>query len=163
MNTERTIYFVFGPSTAMYWPFLKRCTLTYKAFGTTCISRASSKPLQTRRQGIDPHPVWSLVEASSALWPELATRWMHQSQPNWQYIVIIAGDLIYYLLCKWLIRNAKSSVKSFNFSAYISNVLIINSCDFRLQSPSREGTPGARNVECSSVATDGHSIARSQN
>ena len=45
---ERTIGF--GPSTALYEPFLKHCTLTNKAVGT--IWRALSKPPQ-RRQGND--------------------------------------------------------------------------------------------------------------
>ena len=33
---ERTICLVFGPSTALYRPFLKHCTLTNKAVGTIC-------------------------------------------------------------------------------------------------------------------------------
>ena len=47
---ERTIGLVLGPSTALYKPFLKHCSLTNKAVGT--IWRALSKPPQ-RRQGPD--------------------------------------------------------------------------------------------------------------
>ena len=53
---ERTIGL--GPSTALYRPFLKHCTLTNKATGT--IWRALSKPPQ-RRQGPDLCPLWLLV------------------------------------------------------------------------------------------------------
>ena len=52
---ERTIGFVLGPSTAVYRPFLKHCTLTNKAVGT--IWRALSKPPQ-RRQCPDIRPLW---------------------------------------------------------------------------------------------------------
>ena len=45
---ERTICLEFGPSTALYIPFLKHCTLTNNAVGT--LWRALSKPPQ-RRQG----------------------------------------------------------------------------------------------------------------
>ena len=55
---ERTIGLVLGPSTALYEPFLKHCTLTNKAVGT--IWRALSKPPQ-RRQGPDLCPLWLLV------------------------------------------------------------------------------------------------------
>ena len=55
---ERTIGLVLGPSTALYEPFLKHCTLTNKAVGT--IWRALSKPPQ-RRQGPDLRPLWLLV------------------------------------------------------------------------------------------------------
>ena len=51
---ERTIGLVLGPSTALYEPFLKHCTLTNKAVGT--IWRALSKPPQ-RRQGPDLCPL----------------------------------------------------------------------------------------------------------
>ena len=47
-----------GPSTALYRPFLKHCTLTNKAVGT--IWRALSKPPQ-RLQGPDLRPLWLLV------------------------------------------------------------------------------------------------------
>ena len=55
---ERTIGLVRGPSTAVYGPFLKHCTLTNKAIGT--IWQALSKPPQ-RRQGSDLRPLWLLV------------------------------------------------------------------------------------------------------
>ena len=55
---ERTICLVLGPSTALYIPFLKHCTLTNKAVWT--IWRALSKPPQ-RRQGPDLSPLWLLV------------------------------------------------------------------------------------------------------
>ena len=51
---ERTIVLVLGPSTALYEPFLKHCTLTNKAVGT--IWRALSKRPQ-RRQGPDLFPL----------------------------------------------------------------------------------------------------------
>ena len=51
---ERTIGLVLGPYTALYRPFLMRCTLTNKAVGT--IRRALSKPPQ-RRQGPDLCPL----------------------------------------------------------------------------------------------------------
>ena len=66
---ERTIGLVLGPSTALYEPFLKHCTLTNKAVGT--IWRALSKPPQ-RRQGPDLCPLWLLVGTPSAIRPELA-------------------------------------------------------------------------------------------
>ena len=50
---EKIIGFVFGPSTALYNYFLKRCTLTNKAFGT--ISKDLSK-LSQRTHGPDPRP-----------------------------------------------------------------------------------------------------------
>ena len=66
---ERTIGLVLGPSTALYEPFLKHCTLTNKAVGT--IWRALSKPPQ-RRHGPDLCPLWLLVGTPSAIRPELA-------------------------------------------------------------------------------------------
>ena len=52
---ERTIGLVLDPSTALYEPFLKHCTMTNKAVGT--IWRALPKPPQ-RRQGPDLCPLW---------------------------------------------------------------------------------------------------------
>ena len=66
---ERTIGLVLGPSTALYEPFLKHCTLTNKAVGT--IWWALSKPPQ-RRHGPDICPLWLLVGTPSAIRPELA-------------------------------------------------------------------------------------------
>ena len=68
---ERTIGLVLGPSTALYKPFLKHCTLTNKAVGT--IWQALSKPPQ-RRQGPDLRPLWLLVGTPSAIRPELVSR-----------------------------------------------------------------------------------------
>ena len=64
---EKTRGLVLGPSTALYRPFLKHCTLTIKAVGP--IWRALSKPPQ-RRQG----PLWLLVRTPSAIRPERASR-----------------------------------------------------------------------------------------
>ena len=55
---EKTICLVLGPSTAVYRLFLKHCTLTYKAVGTTW--RAFSKPTQMR-QGPERCLLWLLV------------------------------------------------------------------------------------------------------
>ena len=73
-----TIGLVFGPSTALYRPFLKHCTLTNKAVGT--IWRALSKPPQ-KRQGPDLRPLWLLVGTPSAIRPELASRRAEHSLP----------------------------------------------------------------------------------
>ena len=75
---ERTIGLVLGPSTALYEPFLKHCTLTNKAVGT--IWRALSKPPQ-RRQGPDLCPLWLLVGTPSANIPELAFSRAEHSRP----------------------------------------------------------------------------------
>ena len=75
---ERTIGIVLGPSTALYEPFLKHCTLTNKAVGT--IWRALSKPPQ-RRQGPDLCPLWLLVGTPSAIRPELAFSRAEHSRP----------------------------------------------------------------------------------
>ena len=47
LTIERTIGLVLGPSTALYGPFLKHCTLTNKGVGT--LWRAFSKPPQRRQ------------------------------------------------------------------------------------------------------------------
>ena len=75
---ERTIGLVLGPSTALYEPFLKHCTLTNKAVGT--IWRALSKPPQ-RRQGPDICHLWLLVGTPSAIRPELAFSRAEHSRP----------------------------------------------------------------------------------
>ena len=69
---ERPIGLVLGPSTALYGPFLKHCTLTNKAVGT--IWRALSKPPQ-RRQGPDLCPFWLLVgiSFSKQIWARFQT------------------------------------------------------------------------------------------
>ena len=75
---ERTIGLVLGPSTALYEPFRKHCTLTNKAVGT--IWRALSKPPQ-RRQVPDLCPLWLLVGTPSAIRPELAFSRAEHSRP----------------------------------------------------------------------------------
>ena len=75
---ERTIGLLLGPSTALYEPFLKHCSLTNKAVGT--IWRALSKPPQ-RRQGPDLCPLWLLVGTPSAIRPELAFSRAEHSRP----------------------------------------------------------------------------------
>ena len=75
---ERTIGLVLGPSTTLYRPVLKHCTLTYKAVGT--IWRALSKPSQ-RWQGPDLRPLLLLVVTPSAIRPELASRRVEHSLP----------------------------------------------------------------------------------
>ena len=75
---ERTIGLVLGPSTALYEPFLKHCTLTNKAVGT--IWRAFSKPPQ-RRQGPDLCPLWLLVGTPSSVRPELAFSRAEHNRP----------------------------------------------------------------------------------
>ena len=75
---ERTIGLMLGPSTDLYEPFLKHCTLTNKAVGT--IWRALSKPPQ-RRHGPDLCPLWLLVGTPSAIRPELAFSRAEHSRP----------------------------------------------------------------------------------
>ena len=90
---EWTIGLVFGPSTALYEPFLKHCTLTNKAVGT--IWRALSKPPQ-RRHGPDLRPLWLLVGTPSAIIPELAFSRAEHSRPFSDVAKYIFD--IYYLL-----------------------------------------------------------------
>ena len=90
---ERTIGLVLGPSTALYEPFLKHCTLTNKVVGT--IWRALSKPPQ-RRQGPDLCPLWLLVGTPSAIIPELAFSRAEHSRPYSDVAKYIFD--IYYLL-----------------------------------------------------------------
>ena len=94
---ERTIGLVFGPSTALYRPFIKHCTLTNKAVGT--IWRDLSK-LPQGRQGPDPHPLWLLVGNPVVIRPALASRRAEHSLPFFDvtiYIFLIYD--IYYLCC----------------------------------------------------------------
>ena len=90
---ERTIGLVLGPSTALYKPFLKHCTLTNKAVGT--IWRALSKPPH-RRQGPDLRPLWLLVGTPSAIRPELAFSRAEHSLPYSDITIYILAIL--YLL-----------------------------------------------------------------
>ena len=83
-----------GPSTALYRPFLKHCTLTNKADGT--IWRAFSKPPQ-RRQGPDLRPLWLLVGTPSAIGPELASRRAEHSLPYSDVTIYILLYNIYHL------------------------------------------------------------------
>ena len=78
VTIERTIGLVLCPSTALYEPFLKHCTLSNKAVGT--IWRALSKPPQ-RRHGPDLCPLWLLVGTPSAIRPELAFSRAEHSRP----------------------------------------------------------------------------------
>ena len=75
---KRTIGLVLGPSTALYRPIVKHCTLTNKVVGTTW--RALSKPHQ-RQQGPTLCPLWLLVGTPSAIRPELASRRAEHSLP----------------------------------------------------------------------------------
>ena len=95
MVIERTICLVLGPSTALYEPFLKHCTLTNKAMGT--IWWALSKPPQ-RRQGPDLCPLWLLVGTPSAIIPELAFSRADHSRPYSDVAKYIFDTCIYYLL-----------------------------------------------------------------
>ena len=102
---ERTIGLVFGPSTALYRPFLKHCTLTNKAVWT--IWRPLSKPPQ-RRQGPDLRPLWLLVGIPSAVRPELASRRvehsLHYSDVTifFLYIIFITNAVLVSIL--WPLR-----------------------------------------------------------
>ena len=73
---ERTIGLVLGPSTALYIPFLKHCTLTNKAVGT--IWQASSNLLRGDKVMIFV-PSDSGVGTLSAIRPELASRRVEHS------------------------------------------------------------------------------------
>ena len=92
---ERTIGLVLGPSTALYEPFLKHCTLTNKSVGT--IWRALSKPPQ-RRHGPDLCPLWLLVGTPSAIRPELAFSQAEHSRP---YLLTICLCIHFYDLSAW--------------------------------------------------------------
>ena len=97
---ERTIIgLVLGPSTALYEPFLKHCTLTNNAVGT--IWRALSKPPQ-RRQGPDFCPLWLLVGTPAAIRPELAFSRAEHSRPYSdvaKYILSLYIIFINYAVC----------------------------------------------------------------
>ena len=93
MIIDRTIGLVLDPSTALYEPFLKHCTLTNKAVGT--IWRALSKPLQ-RRQGPDLCPLRLLVGTPSAIRPELAFSRAEHSRP-YSDVAKYIFDILYIL------------------------------------------------------------------
>ena len=96
---EKTIGLVLGPSTALYRPFLKHCTLTNKAVGT--IWRVLSKPPQ-RRHGPDPLPLWLFVGTPSVIRPEFVSRRAEHIMPYSVvaiYIYLIYNTGINYLCC----------------------------------------------------------------
>ena len=97
---ERTICLVLGPSTALYIPFLKHCTLTNKAMGT--IWPALSKPPQ-RRQGPDLHTLWLLVGTLSAIRPELAFRRAEHSL-SYSDVTVYIFDIWYLLPMLYVYR-----------------------------------------------------------
>ena len=88
---EGTLCVVLGPSTAMYRPFLKHCTLTNKAVGTIC--RTLSKPPQMW-QGPDLCPLWFLVSTPSAIRHELASRRAEHSLPYSDVTIFIFDNII---------------------------------------------------------------------
>ena len=103
---ERTIGLVLGPSTALYGPFRKHCTLTNKAMGT--IWWALSKPPQ-RRQGPDLRPLWLLVGTPSAIRPELAFSRAEHSQPYldvtiYIFAILYLSSMLYVYRFLWPIR-----------------------------------------------------------
>ena len=89
---ETTIGLVLGPCTALCRLFLKHCTLTNKAVGTTW--RALSKPPQ-RRQGPDLRPLWLLVGTPSAIRPELAFSRAEHSLPYSDVTIYIFFAILY--------------------------------------------------------------------
>ena len=90
-----------GPSTALYRPFLKNCTLTNKAVGT--IWRALSKP-PPRRQGPDLRPLWLLVGTPSAIRPKLASRRAEHSLPHSDVTILYIFDILYLLPMLYMYR-----------------------------------------------------------
>ena len=92
-----------GPSTTLYGPFLKHCTLTNKAVGT--IWRALSKPPQ-KRQGPDLRPLWLLVGTPSAIWPELAFSRAEHSLPYsdvtiYIFAILYLSSMLYVYRFLW--------------------------------------------------------------
>ena len=99
---ERTVGLVLGPFTSLYRSFLKRCTMTNKAYAT--IWWALYKPPQ-RRQGPDPHPLSLLVGTPPAFGPELAYR-LCVAQPTlidvsiyFWYTIILLYLFVYHINC----------------------------------------------------------------
>ena len=95
-----------GPSTALYIPFLERCTLTNKAVGT--IWQALSKPPQ-RRQGPDLGPLWLFVGTPSAIRPEIASRRAEHSLPYsdvniYIFAIQYLSSLLYVYRFVWPLR-----------------------------------------------------------
>ena len=103
---ERTIGLVLGPSTALYGPFLKHCTLTKKAVGT--LWRVLSKPPQ-RRQGPDLRPLLLLVGTPSAIRPELAFSRAEHSLPYsdvtiYIFAILYLSSMLYVCRYLWPLR-----------------------------------------------------------
>ena len=127
---ERTIGLVIGPSTALYRPSLKHCTLTNKAVGT--IWRALSIPPQMR-QGSDLRPLWLLVGTPSAIRPELASRRAKHSLPYSDvtiYILLIYN--VYHLCCMCIDLYDLSTGGGCLFVVYIRTIIykFLNGCPF---------------------------------
>ena len=103
---ETTIGLVLGPSTALYGPFLKHCTLTNKAVGTIWL--VLSKPPQ-RRQGPALCPLWLLVGTSSATRPELAFSRAEHSLPYsdvtiYIFAILYLSSMLYVYRFLWPVR-----------------------------------------------------------
>ena len=103
---ERTIGIVLGPSTTLYGPFLKQCTLTNKTVGT--IWRALFKHPQ-RRQGPDLRPLWLLVGTPSAIRPELAFSRAEHSLPYldvtlYIFAILNLSSMLYVYRFLWPLR-----------------------------------------------------------
>ena len=116
---ERTIGLVLGPSTALYKPFLKHCTLTNKAVGT--IWRVSSKSPQ-RRQGPDLRPLWLLVGTPSAIRPELAFSRAEHSLPY--------SDVTIYIFAISYLSSMHSLSRMLNDILILDQQWLPNQSDF---------------------------------
>ena len=118
---ERTIGIVLGPSTTLYGPFLKHCTLTNKAVGT--IWRALSKPPQ-RRQGPDLRPLWLLVGTPSSIRPELAFSRAEHSLPYsdvtiFIFAILYLSSMLYVYRFLWPLRLGWLLVCCLNKDVYL--------------------------------------------
>ena len=141
---ERTIAFVLGPSTALYGPFLKHCTLTNKALGT--IWPALSKPPQ-RRQGPDLRPLWLLVGTPSAIRPELAFSLAEQSLHYWDvtiyiFAILYLSSILYVYRFLWPLRVEWLLVCCLYKEAYLQ---ILNVCPFDYMAVAESGKVGPLN------------------
>ena len=91
---ERTIGLVFGPSTALYRPFLKHCTLT-NTLRRGLYDRPCPKLLRGDKILFFNH-LWLLAETPSAIRPELASRRVEHS-PLYSDVTIFIFDFLYLL------------------------------------------------------------------
>ena len=96
---ERTIGLVLGPCTALYWLFLKHCTLTKKTVGI--IWRALFKPPL--------RPLWLLVGTPSAIRPELAFSRAEHSLPYsdvtiYIFAILYLSSMLYVYRFLWPLR-----------------------------------------------------------